>query len=191
MVTPMRRLFPAWFLAAGSPLTRHPPTSDFLGARRIFEIDDRNDVPEIALHFRRAVNITSVEREPVHAARAPGCDMARRRWLGDIENLEAALEIWILSADWKNFAIDQHDAVVDANLVRKGAVRDFDLGKLARFCRIADVDKRGAVRRKNMPYIGDSIPHDDLPTAGTVEITDNFQTFCNGHLRILCPHTNI
>src|SRR5204863_9856594 len=68
MMAAMRRAFPARRLAAGRPLPRHPPLANELGARRILEVDDADDVAEIAVHFRRAVDVAAIEGEAMHPA---------------------------------------------------------------------------------------------------------------------------
>jgi hypothetical protein len=105
--------------------------------------------------------------------------MYRYAWLrriGDVENLKTALEIRIVAADRIDFAIDQHDAAVDADFMRQRTLGDLDLGELARFCRIAHLDDGRPVRRLHVTDVGDSVSHHDLTTAGAVEVADNFET---------------
>src|SRR5262249_62367037 len=49
MMAAMRRAFPPRRLAAGPPLPRPPPFAHALGARRILEVDDADDVAKIAI----------------------------------------------------------------------------------------------------------------------------------------------
>ena len=122
MMAAMVGALPGRRLAAGGPLARHPPAADFFRPLRLLKVDDRHDVAEIAVELRRAVDVAAVERESVHAARRPGRDVARRRRLDDVEDFEAAAELRILAPDRENFPVDQHDAVLDADLVRQRAL---------------------------------------------------------------------
>src|SRR5665811_1018175 len=99
--------------------------------------------------------------------------MTRRCRLGDIEHFEAAAEIRIFAAYRIDLAIDQHDAVVDTDLVRQRAFGDFDFGNLAWVRRVAHIDKRGAVRGLYVPDVGDIVADHDLSAAGTIEISDD------------------
>ena len=65
----VRGAFPGRLLAARDPLPRHPPAADFLGLRRILQVEDHHDVADIAVHRRRDVGIAAVEVEAMHAAR--------------------------------------------------------------------------------------------------------------------------
>src|SRR5262249_14460076 len=139
------------------------------------------DVAEIAVEFRRPVYVAAVEGEAVHAACLPSRDMPRRIRLGDVEDLEAALEVRILAADRKDLAIDQHDAVADTDLVRERAVRDLDLGELAGLRRIAHVDDGRSIRRFHVADVGDAFVDHDLPSPWTIEIADDLQTLGDRH----------
>src|SRR5712671_5152763 len=111
MVTAVRRPFPAWRLAAGSPLPGHPPAPDLLRARRVLQIEDTHDIAEIAFERRRAVEITSVEIVAMHpgAGGFPARDLARLGRVADVVHAEAAAPTARRLAG--SFVIDHHDAV--------------------------------------------------------------------------------
>src|SRR5215468_3667203 len=176
MMTAMRRALPRRRLAAGRPLPRHPPFADELGARRIREIDDADDVAEIAIHFRRAVDVTAIEGKAMHAAAGEARDTPRLGRAADIVDLEPAAKVRVLAADRKDFAVDQHHAVLNPHLVGQGALGNADFRKLARLGGIADVDDAGAVRRRDVADIGDPLAHDHLPAAITIEVADDLYT---------------
>src|SRR6476660_10217403 len=115
--------------------------------------------------------------------------MARGRGFGDIEDFEATAKVRLLAPDRKDFAIDQHDPVVDTDLVGQRAFGDRDLGKLAGIGGIADIHERGAVRRLHMPDIGTTVANHDLSATGAVEISDDLQPLRCRH-RTLRSHTN-
>src|SRR5262249_39017793 len=96
----------------------------------------------------------------------------------------------VLAADRKDLAIDQHDAVADPDLVRERAFRDFDLGELARFRRIAHVDDGGPIRRLHVADIRDALVDDDLSSPRAIEITDDLQPLGDRH-RVLQYKKNI
>src|SRR3974390_959247 len=58
---------PAWRLTARGPLPGHPPAANLPRMRRIGQIENHDDVADIAFDFRRDVGVASVEGEPVHA----------------------------------------------------------------------------------------------------------------------------
>src|SRR5919108_746380 len=171
MVTAMRGSFPGRLLAAGDPLSGHPPAADLFRARWILKVDDRNHIADIAVEFRGAVHVSTVEREPVHPACGPGGNARRLRWIAHIEYLEPALEIGIDAADGKHFAIDQHHTVFDAHLVRQRALRNADACKLARFRGIGNVDNGGAVRRLDVSDISDVVADNHLSAARTERLS--------------------
>ncbi len=184
VVAAMVRSLPGRLFTAGGPLSRHPPAPDFFRAPGILKIDDRDDVAEIALDLRGSVHIAPVEGKAVHAARLPRADVARRRRPSDIEDLEAAPEIRVLSPDRIDLAIDQHDPVVDTHLVRQRSRRDLDLGQCARLLGIADIDQRGPVRRLDVTDIGHPVTHHHLTAAGTIEMTDDPEPLSAVHARL-------
>src|SRR5215471_13482919 len=172
----MRRTLPRRRFAAGRPLPGHPPLAHELGARRILEVDDADDVAEIAVHFRRAVDVTAIEGEAMHPAAGEARDALRIGRTADVVDLEPAAKVRVLAADRKDFAIDEHHAVFDPHLVRERALGNGDLRELARFGGIADVDDAGAVRRRDVADICDPLAHDHLPAAITIEVADDLYT---------------
>src|SRR5262249_44006753 len=96
-------------------------------------------------------------------------------------DFQAALEVGVLAADRKDLAIDQHDAVADADLVRQRAFRDFDLGELAGFRRIAHVDDGGPIRGLHVADIGGALLDDDLSSPRTIGIADDLQSLGDRH----------
>src|SRR5438067_11239265 len=105
MMAAMCRAFPGRFLAARRPLTGHPPAPDFFRTLGLVEIDDRNDIAQIAVHLRRAVDIAAVERESMHAAGRPRSNMTRVRRLGDVEDLNSAAKGGTLPVDRKDLPV--------------------------------------------------------------------------------------
>src|SRR5258708_37866447 len=59
---------PRIFLAAGFPLTGDPPTTNLDGLCRIDEVEDHDDVTDVAFRGRRDVGVAAVEIEPAYAA---------------------------------------------------------------------------------------------------------------------------
>ncbi len=71
MMAAVRGAFPGRLLATRGPLARHPPAANLLRLGRLLEVDDGDDVAEIAVELGRAINVAAVEGETVHAARRP------------------------------------------------------------------------------------------------------------------------
>src|SRR5204863_8392263 len=65
MMAAMPAPLPGRGLAAGGPLPRHPPARDRLGPGRVGEVEDHDDVADIALFLRRDVGIGAVRIETV------------------------------------------------------------------------------------------------------------------------------
>src|SRR5215469_17835452 len=63
MMAAVRRALPVRLLAAGGPLSRHPPTADLAGVRRVPEVEDHHDIAAIALDRRRDIGVAPVEIE--------------------------------------------------------------------------------------------------------------------------------
>ena len=140
MMAAVRGTFPGRLLATRSPLPRHPPAADLLGMRRFLEIDDRNNVAEIAIQFRRAIDVATIESEAMHAAGGPGRDPFRLGRFADVEDLKAAMEIGIIAADRIYLAVDQHDVMFDTDFMRQRTFRHLDACEFAWLGRIGDVD---------------------------------------------------
>src|SRR5262249_58318435 len=84
MMAAMRRALPRRPFPASRPLPRHPPLADELGSCRIREVDDADDVAEIPVHFRRAVDVAAIEGETMHPATGEARDAPRIGGAGDI-----------------------------------------------------------------------------------------------------------
>src|SRR4029077_18776525 len=65
MMAAMPAPLPGRGLAAGGPLPRHPPFRDRLGPVRVGEVEDHDDVADIALFLRRDVGVGAVRIEAV------------------------------------------------------------------------------------------------------------------------------
>src|SRR5262249_17859334 len=176
MVAAMCRALPARSLAAGCPLSRHPPLADEPGPRRILEVDNADDVAEIAVHFRRAVDVAPVEGEAMHAAAGEARDVFRVGWAADVVDLEAAAKVRVLAADREDLAIARDHAVLDPYLVRERAVGNGDLCEFARLGRIADVDDARSMRGRDVADIGNALAHHHLPPAETIEVADDLES---------------
>src|SRR5262249_59875512 len=77
MMAAMGGTFPVRILAPGNPLPGHPPAANFLRFGRVLEIDDSNDVTEIAVEFGRAIDVAAIEVNAVHTPPGPGCNGLR------------------------------------------------------------------------------------------------------------------
>src|SRR5262249_23805003 len=119
MMTAVRGSFPGGLFAAGGPLPRHPPATDFVRPRPVLEVYDRYDIAAVTMECGGAVDIAAVEREAMHAAGRPGRDPCRLRRIGHIEDLETAFEMGIDAANREDFTVDQHNAVFDAHFMRQ------------------------------------------------------------------------
>src|SRR3954451_12050336 len=150
MVAAVVRAFPGRRLAAGDPLPRHPPAAHLLRSRRLFEIEDADDIAAIALECRRAIQIAAVEIITVHAGaiRFPAGDLARLRRIADVMDAESTAPPGRRLAH--DFMIDHHDAVRDPHLVRMRTFWDFQLGKSLGILRVAHVDDRRAEWTRHM-----------------------------------------
>src|SRR5262249_44115184 len=89
---------------------------------------------------------------------------------------EPAAKVRVLAADRKDFAIDQHHAVLDPHLVRQRALGNADCCELVWLGGVADVGDAGAVRRRVVAAIPDPRAHDPLPAALTIEVADDLYT---------------
>src|SRR5262245_64608031 len=112
----------------------------------------------------------------MHPAAGKARDALRIGRTADIVYLEPTAKVRVLAADRKDFAIDQHHAVLDPHLVRERALGNADCCELARLGGIADVDDAGAVRRRDVADICDPLAHDHLPAAITIEVADDLYT---------------
>ena len=174
-MTAVRGLLPGRLLASAGPLPRHPPTADFGQLGWVLEIDDDDDVSEIAVCGRREIGVALIEIEAVHALPAgfPSAQQMRFARVGHVVNVGAALPISrrrvrIVEVE---FLIDDHGVAGHAYLVRMRAGRHFQLGHDNRIFRIAHVDDGGAVGRAHVTDEGEAIADDDLAAAGHVDVT--------------------
>src|SRR5262249_59110025 len=92
MMTAVRRSLPCRPFPAGRPLPRHPPLADELGARRIREVDDADDVAEVAVHLRRAVDVAAIEGEAMHPAAGEARDTPRIGGAASVRDLGTPAE---------------------------------------------------------------------------------------------------
>src|SRR2546429_638195 len=159
--------------AGPSRTTSSSATSITRRPRGILEVDDADDVAEMPVHFRGAVDVAAIEGEAMHPAAGEARDALRIGRTADIVDLEPAAKARVLASDRKDFAIDEHHAVFDPHLVRQRALGNGDLRKLARLGGIADVDDARAVRRRDVADICDPLAHDHLPAAITIEVADD------------------
>ena len=132
MVAAMLAPRPGRHLAAGRPLSRHPPASHFARPRGIGQIEDHDDIADIAIELRRNIGVASVEGEAVHArtAAGPAGDLARRMRIAHVVNAEAALDAVARGDVRRNdLVIDQHEPIGHLHFVgmhapRHGEMRD-------------------------------------------------------------------
>src|SRR5258708_32078292 len=114
-----------------------------------------------------------MEGEAMHPGEGKARGALGRAGRTAVVDLEPAAKVRVLAADRKDFAIEEHHAVLDPHLVRQRALGNGDLRKLARLGGIADVDDARAVRRRDVADICDPLAHDHLPAAITIEVADD------------------
>jgi len=78
-------------------------------------------------------------------------DLARSGFVGDVENLKAALK---LQFGLEPFVVDQHHVAGDSHLVRVNAHGHFEVGDEFGMFRVAHVDDRRPVRRLHVADVG-------------------------------------
>src|SRR5207247_154327 len=85
MASPVGSL-PRRDFAAFGPLTRQPPSANLPRSGRFREIEDHDDVAEIAFHCRRYVRVPAVEVETMDASARcfPISYQPRFCWSGDV-----------------------------------------------------------------------------------------------------------
>src|SRR5262245_15262745 len=67
MMAPVRIAIPGRLLPSRSPLSWHPPSSNFLRPCRIFEVDNHDDVADVTFKSRREISVSAIECKSVHA----------------------------------------------------------------------------------------------------------------------------
>src|SRR5262249_57379490 len=110
------------------------------------------------------------EGEPRNPAAGEARDALRIARTADTVALEPAAKVRVLAADRKDFAIDQHHAVLDPHLVRQRALGNADCCELVWLGGVADVDDAGAVRRRDVADIRDPLAPDHFPAPITIEV---------------------
>src|SRR3569623_3679733 len=86
---------PRVLLAAGLPLAWDPLSAYLLRLRGIGEVEDHDDVADVAFGGRRNVRVAAIEIEPMHAAadRAPHRDQLGLRGIRHIVDIAAAAAV--------------------------------------------------------------------------------------------------
>src|SRR5215510_10605461 len=114
MMAPVRIAIPVWLLPTGGPLSRHPPSSDFLGPCWIFEIDNHYDVADVTFKSRRKISVSAIECKSVHpfAGGLEKGDLARLRLIRDVEDFETRLGLFFGLVP---FVVNQHHIAAHPN----------------------------------------------------------------------------
>ena len=150
--------------AAGLVLAGNPPAPHFLGLRRIAQVQDLDDVADVARRRRRDIGVAAVEVVAVHAAALgaglPVRDQARTVRPADVVDAQSAAEI--VGAAAELLIVDDHQAVAHAHLVRMPADGHFQRRQQARAARVFDVVDRGAIGRTHVRDIHRRALHPDL-----------------------------
>lgn len=160
-------------LAALHMLARDPPAADLFGPGRILQVQDLDDVADIAGRGRRNIGVAPVKIIAVHAAalraRLPVGDQARPLGTADVVDAQAAAEIVGAAAEF--LVIDDHQAVLRPDLVRMPAYRHLQRGQQPRLARIGDVIDGGAIRRAHMGDIHRRPLDPDLPAPLAIDVS--------------------
>ncbi|QYU66555.1 ABC transporter ATP-binding protein/permease [Leptolyngbya sp. 15MV] len=159
-------------LAARDMLPRHPPAAHFHGLRRVREIQDADEVADIAGIGRRDIGVAPIEGEAMHAlaAHLHLGDEARLGRVGYVVHAHPRAEF--LRALAELLVVHQHDPVGHTHLVRMPAHRDRDVVQHARLARVRHVHDRRAMRRPHVPDIHRGAIEPDLPAARRIEPRD-------------------
>src|SRR5262249_43723547 len=169
---------PGWRLAAGGPSAGHPPPANLLRPARVLEIQDHHNIADIAFELGRDVGVAPVEREPMDsvAAAAPRRDLLRLARIRYVVDAETDRLRHFFPRQGRTvparrmLAIDQHDAVRDADLMGMDAGGGGNVRDLVRLLRIAHVDDGRAGRLVDVADIGIVTVDHDLPAAIAIEI---------------------
>ena len=126
-------IVPRIFLATGLPLTRHPPTAYLDRLCRIGEIENHNDVADIALDRRRDIGVSAVKIETMHTAAdcPPFGDQSRIGRIRNVVNVDTAAKL-VRRGFAELLLIDNHDVARDPHFVRVPALTHRDLGEMLR-----------------------------------------------------------
>jgi hypothetical protein len=176
MMATMVLVLPRRHLAAGGPLPFHVPAPDLGGIGRVLEVEDDDDVAQVAFHFGRQVGIATVEIETVDArsATGPESDLARLGRVGHVVDLEPAHEVGRrLAGIDDGFRIADHQPTLHAHLVRmRVGLLDGQFGDDPRLGGIAHIDDGGAFGPHRVANVGDGAVHDDLAASLAVQVAD-------------------
>src|SRR5262245_50474690 len=158
MMAPVRVAIPARLLPAGGPLSRHPPSSDFLGPCWIFEIDNHYDVADVTFKSRRKISVPAIECKSVHpfAGSLEKGDLARLCLIRDVEDFETCLGLFF---GLVSFVVNQHHITAHPNFVRMNSFRHFKLRDQLGVFWIMDVDNGSSTGWIDMADIGVAIFH--------------------------------
>ena len=126
---------PRIFLAAAGALARNPPAPDLDRVGRVDQVEDHDDVADIAVGGRRDIGVAAVIVVAVNALAAghPLGDQLRLGRSRRVVDRQPAAEIGRpLAAE--ALVVDDHQPVLGAHLVRVPAGRNVDGGDLLRDC---------------------------------------------------------
>ena len=172
MVTAVLAAGPGRRLAAPRPLPRHPPAAHLLRPCGIGEVEDHHDVADVAVQLGRDVGVAPVEGEAVdaQASAMPEGQLAGAARIGDVEDEEPAGAA--RGGRAVPLAVDEHEPVARAHLVRMRPRRHLQGSDPARRGGIAHVHERGAVRRFHVRDAREGAVDHHLPAARAVEVRD-------------------
>jgi hypothetical protein len=189
MMAAVRRALPARLFAAGGPLSGHPPAADLARVRWLAEVEDHHDVAAIARNRGRDISVAPVEIEAMdaHAIGLPAGDLARVLRPGHVMDAEPAAKIVgrriVVSA--VALAIDQHQPIVHAHLVRMGAGWHLEPRHEPGMRGVSDIDDRSAGGRTHVADERGRAGNDDLAAARAIEISDLTQALAGAHGRLV------
>src|SRR4051812_44512741 len=151
MTTRLHVFAPRILLAAGRVLPRKPPPPSFLRPRRVLQVEDHDEVANIAVRSRRNVGIAAIEVEAMNAGATclPLVDQTRSCGTRDIIEPKPAAERWIATLPLL-LVVDDHQAIARAYLVRVPAGRHLDVREETWPGRVGHVVDRGAGRRTHV-----------------------------------------
>src|SRR5207244_11695517 len=121
---------------------------------------------------------------PVCPLPRPRRELSRSARLARVVDADAALEARTGLRTWRRLAIDDHDAVDRAHLVRMRFRPDRQRRELSWMLRIAHVDDRRSVRRLHVADERRRAAHDHLTAARTIEVPDLLDPARLAHSRV-------